>query len=89
MANVAKTVLASLDAEISALRGKLQKMESVRAQVAKALGGAAKVGRPKGKVGRPKGKKRKMSAAGLAAIVAAQKKRWAAVRAKKATKAAK
>ena len=71
-----------------------EKIESLEAELASILGGSApapakRLGRPPKAVKAQKvGKKRGISAAGRAAIVAAQKARWARVKAGEVSKAA-
>ena len=62
-----------------------EQMEDLEAQLARIIGGA----KPAAEVEKPGPKKRRLSAAGRAAIIAATKARWAKVKAAKAPAAAK
>jgi hypothetical protein len=70
-------IAAHLEKSAKHLRAELERVESAIAALA---GGQKKLGRPPGKVKRSR---RKMSAAGRAAIAKAQKARWAKIKAAK------
>jgi|GEM_PF-1230503 len=77
--------IALLEDELSSiLGGKGSKAPTKKRRGRKKKAGSAPVGRPAKK--KKAKKKRKISAAGLAAIKAAQKRRWDAVKAKKGKK---
>jgi DeoR/GlpR family transcriptional regulator of sugar metabolism len=73
----------NLSSTINKIRKEEARLTGVRKDIEKKLKGYAKILRAFGGASAPKKRRKKMSAAGRRAIAAAQKARWAKIRAQK------